>query len=250
MSGAPALPAPGAGMSRPGEVDLYLLGEGRHERLWEQLGGHPLETTTGARFAVWAPNARAVSVVGDWNYWSQDADPLEPQAVSGVWAGCRAERARGAGVQVLRAGRGRRDAPQGRPDRVPCRAAAEDRVRPVSLAALVARRRLARAARSSGAARDADVGLRGPRRARGGRARLARPRRAADAARGRARVHPRRADAGDAASVRAVVGVPGERLLRTARAARRAGRPSCARRRAARGGDRRAAGLGPGALPA
>ena len=74
-------------MTRPGEVDLYLLGEGRHERLWEQLGGHPLEDDAGARFAVWAPNARAVSVVGDWNYWSETADPLEPQAVSGVWAG-------------------------------------------------------------------------------------------------------------------------------------------------------------------
>jgi 1,4-alpha-glucan branching enzyme len=74
-------------MSRPGEVDLYLLGEGRHERLWEQLGAHPLEGDAGASFAVWAPNARAVSVVGDWNYWSEAADPLEPQAVSGVWAG-------------------------------------------------------------------------------------------------------------------------------------------------------------------
>ena len=74
-------------MSRPGEVDLYLLGEGRHERLWEQLGGHPLAGDAGARFAVWAPNARGVSVVGDWNYWSEGADPLEPQAVSGVWAG-------------------------------------------------------------------------------------------------------------------------------------------------------------------
>ena len=74
-------------MTRPGEVDLYLLGEGRHERLWEQLGGHPLAGDAGARFAVWAPNARGVSVVGDWNYWSEGADPLEPQAVSGVWAG-------------------------------------------------------------------------------------------------------------------------------------------------------------------
>ena len=41
----------------------------------------------GVRFAVWAPNARGVSVVGDWNYWSADADALEPQGSSGVWAG-------------------------------------------------------------------------------------------------------------------------------------------------------------------
>ena len=86
-AGRASAPARDHGMSRPGEVDLYLLGEGRHERLWEQLGGHPLAGDAGARFAVWAPNARAVSVVGDWNYWSEGADPLEPQAVSGVWAG-------------------------------------------------------------------------------------------------------------------------------------------------------------------
>src|SRR6185503_19284803 len=110
---------------------------------------------------------------------------------------------------------GRRDPPQGRPDRVPRRAAAEDRLRPVSLAALVARRRLARAARSSGSAGGADVGLRGPRGLVAAGPRLARSRRAAGWARGRARVHPRRADAGDAASIRAVVGLPGERLLRT-----------------------------------
>jgi 1,4-alpha-glucan branching enzyme len=68
-----------------GDVDLYLFGEGRHERLWEQLGAHPVEE--GVRFAVWAPNARAVSVVGDWNFWSADADPLTPQDSSGIWAG-------------------------------------------------------------------------------------------------------------------------------------------------------------------
>ena len=74
-------------MTAPGELDLHLLGEGRHERLWEQLGGHALDDEAGARFAVWAPNARSVSVVGDWNFWSEGADPLEPQASSGVWAG-------------------------------------------------------------------------------------------------------------------------------------------------------------------
>lgn len=74
-------------MTPPGEIDLYLFGEGRHERLWEQLGSHLLDNEAGTRFAVWAPNARSISVVGDWNDWSEGADPLEPQASSGIWAG-------------------------------------------------------------------------------------------------------------------------------------------------------------------
>jgi 1,4-alpha-glucan branching enzyme len=70
-----------------GELDLHLLGEGRHERLWERLGAHPLQDEgDGVRFAVWAPNARDVSVVGDWNFWSEAADALTPQGSSGVWA--------------------------------------------------------------------------------------------------------------------------------------------------------------------
>ena len=81
-------------MSRPnvlGELDLHLLGEGRHERLWERLGAHPLDAEdAGVRFAVWAPNARAVSVVGDWNSWGEGVDVLEPQESSGVWAGVAA----------------------------------------------------------------------------------------------------------------------------------------------------------------
>ena len=76
-------------MTSLGELDLHLLGEGRHERLWERLGAHP-EGDEGVRFAVWAPNARAVSVVGDWNGWRERADPLEPQGSSGVWAGVAA----------------------------------------------------------------------------------------------------------------------------------------------------------------
>ena len=60
-------------VARPiGELDLHLFGEGTHRRLWELLGPQPLRvgadgTVAGVRFAVWAPNARAVSVVGEWN---------------------------------------------------------------------------------------------------------------------------------------------------------------------------------------
>ena len=50
-----------------GEVDLHLLGEGNHRRLWEILGANVVDG--GVQFAVWAPNARAVHVVGDWNGW-------------------------------------------------------------------------------------------------------------------------------------------------------------------------------------
>ena len=66
-----------------GELDLHLAGEGRHERLYERLGAHPVDS--GVRFAVWAPNARAVSVAGDWNYWSEGSDPLSPVGSSGIW---------------------------------------------------------------------------------------------------------------------------------------------------------------------
>ena len=76
-------------MTTLGELDLHLLGEGRHERLWERLGAHLQgEAGDGVRFAVWAPNARAVSVVGDWNAWREDADPLEPQPFERVPARC------------------------------------------------------------------------------------------------------------------------------------------------------------------
>src|SRR5258708_1349677 len=54
-----------------GELDLHLFGEGRHEHIHEKLGAHVLthEGTRGVGFAVWAPNAKSVSVVGDFNEW-------------------------------------------------------------------------------------------------------------------------------------------------------------------------------------
>ncbi|MDO8363769.1 MAG: 1,4-alpha-glucan branching protein GlgB [Actinomycetota bacterium] len=67
------------------DLDLYLFGEGNHRRLWEFLGAHALPDG-GVRFAVWAPNARAVEVLGDWNSWA-DAMQLQPQGSSGIWAG-------------------------------------------------------------------------------------------------------------------------------------------------------------------
>ena len=81
-------------MSGLGDIDLHLAGEGRHERLYERLGAHCLDAG-GVRFAVWAPNARSVSVVGDWNYWSGGADPLRPLGSSGIWEGVAANAANG-----------------------------------------------------------------------------------------------------------------------------------------------------------
>ena len=66
------------------DLDLHLFGEGTHRRLWQLLGAQPL-AAGGVRFAVWAPNARSVEVVGDWNGW-QPGTMLEPQGSSGIWA--------------------------------------------------------------------------------------------------------------------------------------------------------------------
>jgi 1,4-alpha-glucan branching enzyme len=70
-----------------GEMDLRLIGEGRHEKLWRVLGAHPREYggTTGVSFAVWAPNARGVRVAGDFNYWNGRGHPMRSLGSSGVW---------------------------------------------------------------------------------------------------------------------------------------------------------------------
>ncbi len=78
----------------PGDLDRYLFAEGRHRRLWELLGARPLPEG-GATFAVWAPDASSVSVVGDWTGWLDDqrATALEPQGSTGIWW-CHDPRAR------------------------------------------------------------------------------------------------------------------------------------------------------------
>jgi 1,4-alpha-glucan branching enzyme len=69
--------------------DLHLLGQGNHFRSYEKLGAHPAELhgERGVTFAVWAPNAEAVSVIGDFNYWSAGANPLSVHHGAGVWEG-------------------------------------------------------------------------------------------------------------------------------------------------------------------
>lgn len=82
-----------------GEMDMYLFGEGRHERLWEALGAHvreyedpmggvdgtPGEKVTGVSFAVWAPNAHAVRVIGSFNGWDGRCHAMRALGSSGVW---------------------------------------------------------------------------------------------------------------------------------------------------------------------
>src|SRR5215831_1717396 len=68
-----------------GEVDLYLIGEGRHEQLWRVLGARVSEKTDGTAFAVWAPDARGVRVIGDFNHWDGRAHPMRSLGASGVW---------------------------------------------------------------------------------------------------------------------------------------------------------------------
>ncbi|MCU0815242.1 MAG: 1,4-alpha-glucan branching protein GlgB [Cypionkella sp.] len=70
-----------------GEMDEYLLGEGTHKRLWQVLGAHVLthEGADGTHFAVWAPNAERVSVVGDFNIWDGRRHPMRRRGPTGVW---------------------------------------------------------------------------------------------------------------------------------------------------------------------
>ena len=74
-----------------GELDLHLIREGRHERLWDVLGAHYNEhasitgSTSGTAFAVWAPNAQAVRVLGTFNGWNGTAHAMRSLGSSGVW---------------------------------------------------------------------------------------------------------------------------------------------------------------------
>ncbi|GEL20095.1 1,4-alpha-glucan branching protein GlgB [Pseudonocardia asaccharolytica] len=74
-----------------GEVDLHLIGEGRHERLWGALGAHPRRydtssgAVTGTSFAVWAPTAQGVRVTGDFDGWAGWTHPMRSLGASGVW---------------------------------------------------------------------------------------------------------------------------------------------------------------------
>ena len=70
-----------------GEIDIHLIGEGSHRRIYERLGAHPItvDGVAGVAFAVWAPNASRVSVVGDFNQWDGRRHPMRKRIEAGVW---------------------------------------------------------------------------------------------------------------------------------------------------------------------
>ncbi len=74
-----------------GEIDQHLINEGRHEQLWTVLGAHvrhyngPMGEVVGTSFAVWAPNARSVNIVGDFNQWDGMTLPMRSLGTSGIW---------------------------------------------------------------------------------------------------------------------------------------------------------------------
>ncbi|MFH1934151.1 MAG: 1,4-alpha-glucan branching protein GlgB [Pseudomonadota bacterium] len=76
-------------MSPLTDDDLYLFNEGSHFRLYEKLGAHPMEHEgkEGTCFAVWAPDAQKVYVMGDFNGWDKESHPLRPRGKSGIWEG-------------------------------------------------------------------------------------------------------------------------------------------------------------------
>ena len=72
-----------------GELDFHLIAEGRHERLWDALGAHIKReedgTLIGTAFSVWAPNAQAVSLIGDHNFWDRATHPMVRAGSTGIW---------------------------------------------------------------------------------------------------------------------------------------------------------------------
>ena len=107
-----------------GEVDLHLIGEGRHEQLWNVLGAHvrdypgAMGPVHGTSFAVWAPNARAIRLVGDFNQWDGVTHPMRALGSTGVWELFVPDVGAGHALQVRDPGL-RRPAPAPRPTRWP-----------------------------------------------------------------------------------------------------------------------------------
>ena len=209
------------------DFDLYLLGEGTHQRLYDKLGAHPmtLDGVDGVAFVVLAPNARRVSVVGDFNFWNPRRHPMRVRGV-GYWELFVPRASAGDHYKFDIIGPQRpASAAEVRPDGVCRRDAPEhrlDRSRRDQAAASAPRtRRHQRAER-------ADVDLRGASRllAAQGQQRMAdlpRARRAAAALCPRSRLYPCRVSAGQRTSVRRLLGLSADRHVRADQPVRHAG---------------------------
>ena len=70
-----------------GELDQYLFGQGNHYEIYKKLGSHRVKDgkKEGVYFAVWAPNAKSVSVVGEFNDWDRTANPMEREDIIGIY---------------------------------------------------------------------------------------------------------------------------------------------------------------------
>ena len=113
------------------DQDLYLFNEGSHYRLYDKMGAHLVTHNgeAGAVFSVWAPNARSVSVLGDFNGWDSKSHRLKSRGSSGIWEGFIPGVTRGGSVQIPhRIAAPRIPRRQSRPARPPTREAPAHRI--------------------------------------------------------------------------------------------------------------------------
>ena len=204
----------------------------------------PHEGVEGTSFAVWAPHASAVRVVGDFNGWNGAGTPCADWAAAASGScSCRASPP-GSVVQVRAARAAGGTGSASRPDGALHRGAAGDRIRGRRLAATSGATRLDGARAAARPARRPDERLRTARRLVASRARLPRLRRPAHRLRAATGLHARRVHAARRASVRRLVGLSGHRLLRPDQPVRPSRRPAIPDRPAAPGRHRRDHGLG------
>ena len=147
--------------------DLHLFNEGTHYDLWRKLGSHVVRNgeVSGTYFAVWAPNAKSVSVFGEFNGWDKESHPLRQRGRSGIWEGTDPGHRGGNAVQVSHPlARGRLRGRQGRSVCLPARDAAGPGVDRLGARLRLERRGVDGLARRAQSARRADVDLRGAHR--------------------------------------------------------------------------------------
>ena len=199
-----------------GELDLHLIREGRHEELWRVLGAHVREHggTQGTSFTVWAPNARAVRVLGDFNGWYGNNHAMRSMGGTGVWELFVPGIAAGATYKFellsRHGGWVTKADPMARFAEVPPATAS---VVTESAYSWADGEWMSRRAKSTPVSR-ADVGLRGAPRLVATRPVVPRRRRPAHRLRLRPGLHPHRVPAARRAPVRRIVGLPGDGLLR------------------------------------